>query len=144
MESCFAFPLASARPPLAPHAQVVFNDFLSCFHLPPSPLSPLLSFGPAQGGRYHSSDTPAKEATDYCPGSLSCCLVPGLSDRKVGVMLGKGKPHVLTLPWNLYYTEMQQLSPKGVFGKVCPGKCRVCVARDSPEMGKSVKSHGNH
>lgn len=41
--------------------------------------------------------------------------MPGLSDRKVGVMLGKGEPHVLTLPWNLYYIEMQQLSPRGAF-----------------------------
>ena len=85
-----------------------------------------------------------KKPLTTAPGSLSHCLMPGLSDCKVGVMLGKGEPHVLTLPWNLYYIEMQQLSPRGAFGKVCPGKCRVCVTRDSAKTGKSVKSHGNH
>ena len=84
----------------------------------PSPLSPCLSFGPARGGRCRSSDTPAKEATDYCPGSLSRCLMPVLSDRPGEAMLGRGKPRVLTLPWNLYYIEKQQLSSRGPFGNV--------------------------
>lgn len=104
--------------PQAPRARLVFNDFLSCFRFPPSPLSPCLSFGPARGGRCRSSDTPAKEATDYCPGSLSRCLMPVLSDRPGEAMLGRGKPRVLTLPWNLYYIERQQLSSRGPFGNV--------------------------
>jgi len=132
LESCFAFPLASARLPPAPRARLVFNDFLSCFRFPPIPLSPRLSFGPARGGRCRSSDTPAKEATGYCPGSLSRCLVAVLSGRPGKAMLGKGKPrvlilpwslyyigmHILILPWSLYYIGMQQLSSRGAFGKV--------------------------
>lgn len=113
LESCFAFHWPQPVSPQALRARLVFNDFLSCFVSSISSFS-LASFGPARGVALVILllKKPLITARGACRGISCQCSV---TDQ--GSVLGRGNPACLTLPWNLYYIERQQLSSGG-FGSV--------------------------